>query len=176
MATGRKTVVAGQVIDPVAWGNPLWDQSVQEFASDADRTAQFPVAQRRPGVVTWRDDNKTLEVWDGAAWQVVTWDTGWITTGLVWTPPAAPTALSGWRSAAYRRVGNYVRFNGAVAVSAGVAQFGTLVTVPPEVRPSSVYVGQGDFAFDIYSTGIIRVRVALPTAGSFGVDISWLLG
>jgi hypothetical protein len=68
MATGRKTVVVGQVIDPVAWGNPLWDQSVQEFASDADRTAQFPVAQRRPGVVTWIDDLKLWQGWDGAKW------------------------------------------------------------------------------------------------------------
>jgi hypothetical protein len=68
MATGRKTVVVGQVIDPVAWGNPLWDQSVQQFASDADRTAQFPVGQRRAGVVTWLDDVARLEVWNGTVW------------------------------------------------------------------------------------------------------------
>lgn len=68
MATGRKTVVVGQVIDPVAWGNPLWDQSVQQFASDADRTTQFPTAQRKLGAVTWLDDVKRLEVWDGTAW------------------------------------------------------------------------------------------------------------
>jgi hypothetical protein len=71
MATGRKTVVVGQVIDPVAWGNPLWDQSVQAFASDADRTTQFPVGQRKPGAVTWLDDVKRLDVWDGAAWRPV---------------------------------------------------------------------------------------------------------
>jgi hypothetical protein len=71
MATGRKTVVVGQVIDPVVWGNPLWDQSVQQFASDADRTAQFPVGQRKAGAVTWLDDVKRLDVWDGAAWRPV---------------------------------------------------------------------------------------------------------
>lgn len=72
MATGRKTVVVGQVIDPDVWGNPVWDQSVQQFASDADRTAQFPVAQRRPGAVTWLDDSKVLQKWDGAGWVTIT--------------------------------------------------------------------------------------------------------
>lgn len=74
MATGRKTVVVGQVIDPVAWGNPLWDQSVQQFASDADRTAQFPAGQRKPGAVTWLDDVKQWQGWDGVGWVVLNTD------------------------------------------------------------------------------------------------------
>jgi hypothetical protein len=69
MATGRKTVVAGQVIDPVAWGNPLWDQSVQTFASAADRTSQFPAPKQ--GAVTWLEDLKVMQVFDGTTWQDV---------------------------------------------------------------------------------------------------------
>ena len=66
MATGRKTVVVGQVIDPVTWGNPLWDQSVQTFTSAADRTAQFPAPKQ--GAVTWLEDVKRLEVYNGTTW------------------------------------------------------------------------------------------------------------
>lgn len=69
MATGRKTVTVGQVIDPVVWGNPLWDQSVQEFADAASRTAQFPAPLK--GAVTWLDAPGVLQVWDGAAWRSV---------------------------------------------------------------------------------------------------------
>jgi len=70
MATGRKTVVVGQVIDPVTWGNPVWDQSVQQFASAADRTSQFGTPLK--GAVTWLDDVARLEVWNGALWVPVT--------------------------------------------------------------------------------------------------------
>jgi hypothetical protein len=66
MATGRKTVVVGQVIAPTAWGNPLWDQSVQTFTGAADRTAQFPAPKQ--GAVTWLEDVKRLEVFTGTAW------------------------------------------------------------------------------------------------------------
>lgn len=68
MATGRKTVTVGQVIDPNTWGNLVWDQSVQSFASDADRTAQFPVPVRKAGAVTWLDDVQRFDGWNGAAW------------------------------------------------------------------------------------------------------------
>lgn len=72
MATGRKTMVVGQVIDPGTWGNPVWDQSVQTFASAADRTAQFATPLR--GAVTWLDDVARLEVWTGTAWRTVPTD------------------------------------------------------------------------------------------------------
>lgn len=66
MATGRKTVVVGQVIDPVTWGNPVWDQSVQSFASAADRTTQFPAPQK--GAKTFLEDVNRWEGWDGTRW------------------------------------------------------------------------------------------------------------
>ena len=66
MATGRKTVTVGQVIDPNAWGNPVWDQSVQTFASAADRATQFPAPLA--GAVTWLDDVRRLEYWTGTKW------------------------------------------------------------------------------------------------------------
>jgi hypothetical protein len=56
------------VIDPVTWGNPLWDQSVQTFATAAARTAAFP--SPLPGAVTWLDDVKQLQVWTGTAWDL----------------------------------------------------------------------------------------------------------
>jgi hypothetical protein len=70
MATGRKTVVVGQVIDPVVWGNPLWDQSVQQFASAADRSAQFPTPKN--GAVTFLEDVQRLELRANGVWAPVT--------------------------------------------------------------------------------------------------------
>src|SRR4051812_18840750 len=98
MATGRKTVVVGQVIDPVAWGNPLWDQSIQQFASDPDRTAQFPTAQRRPGAATWLDDVKRWEGWDGAQWVP-------LRTDLAPVAVASLTANTGINPGAYYPIG-----------------------------------------------------------------------
>ena len=65
MATGRKTVAPGQTIAS-EWGNLVWDQSVQDFASAADRTTQFPAP--KPGNMTWLEDVKRLEIWSGTAW------------------------------------------------------------------------------------------------------------
>jgi hypothetical protein len=65
MATGRKTVAPGQVVAS-DWGNTVWDQSVQTFASAADRATQFPAP--KAGAVTWLDDVKRIEVFNGTAW------------------------------------------------------------------------------------------------------------
>lgn len=48
---GRVQVAPGQVIQSTVWGNPLWDQSVQEFASVADRNTQYPAPHN--GSVCW---------------------------------------------------------------------------------------------------------------------------
>lgn len=65
MATGRQTVAPGQTIAS-QWGNLVWDQSIQDFASGADRTTQFPTP--KPGNATWLEDVKGLQVWDGTRW------------------------------------------------------------------------------------------------------------
>lgn len=93
MATGRKTVVVGQVIDPVGWGNPLWDQSVQSFASAADRTAQFPAPKQ--GAPSWLEDVKRLDVYDGAAWTPVALAKPVVLAcplAATWTPPGGYSA------------------------------------------------------------------------------------
>jgi hypothetical protein len=115
MATGRKTVVVGQVIDPVTWGNPLWDQSVQQFASDADRTTQFPVGQRKVGAVTWLDDSKVLQVWDGAGWRTLPTTAAppyqtWTSYTPVWKAGGAPVTLGtgGVCGGIYQKVGQTV--------------------------------------------------------------------
>jgi hypothetical protein len=65
MATGRRTVAPGQDIAS-DWGNTVWDQSVQQFASAADRSTQFPAP--KAGAVSWLDDVKQLETYNGTAW------------------------------------------------------------------------------------------------------------
>jgi hypothetical protein len=134
MATGRKTVVVGQVIDPVACGNPLWDQSVQAFASDADRTTQFPTAQRKLGAVTWLDDVKRLEVWDGALWRPygVEFRTPTFGAGIVPFSPDFANQLV--------RQGKVVWFTGAVTFPAGVATGAPVWTFPADWSPAA---GQG---------------------------------
>lgn len=105
-------------------------------------------------------------------------DTGWINTGLAWSSGVGPgSATGGWQPAKYRRIGKYVRLNGTVGIGGGVPAFSILVTVPAAIRPAVTFVGAGDYAVDIIGgTGAVRVRIALPTAGEFGVDVAWLLG
>jgi hypothetical protein len=128
MATGRKTVVVGQTIDPDTWGNLVWDQSVQQFASDADRTAQFPIAARKPGAVTWLDDLKVLQVWNGTAW---------ISAGAPWQAPALAAGISDSATLLGPR---YQVLNGAVnlvgAVNGTAASTYTLFTLPVGARPT----------------------------------------
>lgn len=40
--TGRVVVSPGQTISSSSWGNPVWDQSINCFASTADRDTQWP--------------------------------------------------------------------------------------------------------------------------------------
>ena len=110
MATGRKTVVVGQVIDPVAWGNPLWDQSVQTFASAADRLAQFPAPLK--GAVTWLDDVGRLEVWNGTAWVRVPLNAPWSAWTPNWVATGGGNALGsgGYLRGRYTEVGTTVTF------------------------------------------------------------------
>jgi hypothetical protein len=91
MATGRKTVVVGQVIDPDAWGNPLWDQSVQTFTSAADRTSQFPAP--RQGAVTYLEDVRQLQVFIGTAWVLVHAGSVQVVGGLTGVYPGPPALL-----------------------------------------------------------------------------------
>jgi hypothetical protein len=66
MPTGRIQVAPGQTIVSAGWGNPLWDHSVQCFASAADRANQFPAPQ--PGAVSFTEDTRTLWVYVNGAW------------------------------------------------------------------------------------------------------------
>jgi hypothetical protein len=66
MPTGRIQVAPGQTIVSAGWGNPLWDHSVQCFASAADRANQFPNPQ--PGAMSFTEDTKTLWVYVNGAW------------------------------------------------------------------------------------------------------------
>jgi hypothetical protein len=68
MATGRRQVAPGQVIAS-DWGNVVWDQSVQTFATAADRTTQFPAP--KAGATSWLDDVKQLQTYTGTAWKVL---------------------------------------------------------------------------------------------------------
>lgn len=66
MAVGRKTVAPRQTITS-QWGNWTWDQSVQSFATLADRSTQFPAPQR--GACCTVDAMPGLLFqWNGTAW------------------------------------------------------------------------------------------------------------
>ncbi len=65
-ASGRLSVAPGQTISS-AWGNTLWDQSVQQFASAADRDTQFPAP--KDGAVCYLLDAQTLWVRRAGAWK-----------------------------------------------------------------------------------------------------------
>jgi hypothetical protein len=77
--TGRKQVAPGGLIQSAAWGNPLWDQSLQCFNSAADRDNQYPAGSWHAGAQVWLDDLKQVQVYTGTAWRVVHAELG--TTG-----------------------------------------------------------------------------------------------
>ncbi|HEY7487132.1 MAG TPA: hypothetical protein VH912_21935 [Streptosporangiaceae bacterium] len=87
MPTGRIQVAPGQTIVSAGWGNPLWDHSVQAFASAADRDNQFPAPQ--PGAMSFTEDTKTLWVFVSGAWVPV--PTG---MRIVWGSVAVPIATA----------------------------------------------------------------------------------
>jgi hypothetical protein len=69
--TGRKTVAPGQTIAS-DWGQAAWDQSVQCFASIADRDNQYGAGAVHSGSMAWLDDVKQLTVYAaGIGWRVV---------------------------------------------------------------------------------------------------------
>ena len=63
--TGRLVVAPGQTIAS-AWGNSVWDQSVNHFANAGDRANQWPAPN--PGALSFRADAGVLEMWNGTAW------------------------------------------------------------------------------------------------------------
>jgi len=145
MATGRKTVVVGQVIDPVAWGNPLWDQSVQTFASAADRTAQF--AAPKQGAVTWLEDVKQLQVYNGTAWEQVgasnATDVPW-TQVSTFTSPWGHYLTAPWSGVWFNRRNGVVTITGGIyrGVSAPVANE-QMFTIPAGLAPGKIVQGVG---------------------------------
>ena len=68
-ATGRVQVAPGQTISSATWGNPVWDQSVNCFASAADRDAQWP--SPHDGSVCYTVDQAVLWLRMGGIWKVV---------------------------------------------------------------------------------------------------------
>jgi hypothetical protein len=66
---GRVQVAPGQVIQSSQWGNPLWDQSVQCFASAADRATQYPAPHE--GSLSFLADTSRLDKFTGGAWAAV---------------------------------------------------------------------------------------------------------
>jgi hypothetical protein len=168
----------GQVIDPVAWGNPLWDQSVQQFASDADRTAQFPAGQRKAGAVTWLDDVKRVDVWDGASWAPVPAFTASFlqaadpteiqspTPGLpvlsiaaaLTLPAGSKWIVQGAMSATTTTIADHIRcelYNmdtaAAIALSRGVGAFNTTINTGVDVftRPTLITAGAAAFRVQV---------------------------
>jgi C1q domain len=64
--TGRVVVSPGQTISSSAWGNPVWDQSVNVFASAADRDTQWPTPH--DGAVCYTLDTRNLWLRRAGAW------------------------------------------------------------------------------------------------------------
>lgn len=172
MATGRKTVVVGQVIDPTVWGNPLWDQSVQTFASAADRLAQFPAP--RQGAMVWLEDLKRFEGYNGAAWVPVSgiWQDyvpAWLAGGVGVNVGAAPGAVTG----RYERIGNTVHAKILCGVGAGWAAPGAVGTqwtwgLPPGLPADGVWTAYGWLNGPVIQIAAARVNGAVLEFGVTG--------
>jgi len=104
-------------------------------------------------------------------------DSGWITTGLSWaTGWSAATAVNGWQSLKYRKIGNQMWVNGVVQKSSSWTTNETMFTMPSGLVPASDYTGGGDFTTDILSgSGSVRVRSGSGSGSAFGIDLRYVL-
>jgi hypothetical protein len=180
MGTGRKTVVVGQVIDPVAWGNPLWDQSVQVFASDADRTTQYPSGQRHEGAVTWLEDIDALQVWVNGIWATIERTSYGAAALGAGVGAISANFTPGWAI----KTGRLVTFYGSGLLTAGGVGGATVWNVPAAFVPAAGagavitgWCGTGAARFEIApgATAITYQAGGTPTAGAIvACSTSWL--
>jgi hypothetical protein len=91
--TGRLVVAPGQTISS-AWGNALWDQSVNQFENAADRANQWPAPQG--GALSYRADGPILERYAAglSAWVPLT--PGLDMSAAVGTPPPSQAQYKLW--------------------------------------------------------------------------------
>ena len=64
--TGRVQVSPGQTISSASWGNPVWDQSINCFATTADRDTQWPTPHE--GSECYTVDTGSPWVYRSGAW------------------------------------------------------------------------------------------------------------
>lgn len=68
---GRKVFTAGEVLTAANVQDYLQDQVVMVFAGTAARGSALGTAVLSEGMVTYLQDNNSIQVWDGAAWGTV---------------------------------------------------------------------------------------------------------
>ena len=78
-------VVPDQTIES-AWGNTIRDRTVTPFANVAARTTAIPTP--KAGMVTWLDDVKRLEVYNGTVWRPMSNKTN--PTAVIGSSPTGP--------------------------------------------------------------------------------------
>ena len=164
MAIGRKTVAPGQVVSS-DWGNTVWDQSVQVFASSADRATQYP--NPHEGATSWLEDVKRLDVYAAGAWVYVGPSANAFSWGVpIWGTPdnnrpvrTAGTNIVGVTSPAASMV---------LGCDSGRPWTALLaVTITPQFK----YNDPGGFA---NSLGFLNTPGCHGTATGGQVDITWL--
>jgi hypothetical protein len=128
------------VIQSAEWGNPLWDQSVQCFNSAADRTAQYPAPHT--GSLSWLEDIKQLQLWNGAAWTSVADTYGGTEQAWVGANPPKGTLRQMKRSWGFYTVNAF----GAITVTLTPYQGITWA----EVHPAN---NEGNFAYAVVLVG-----------------------
>lgn len=68
---GRKVFTAGEVLTAANVQDYLQDQVVMVFAGTAARGSALGTAVLSEGMVTYLQDNNSIQVWDGSAWGTV---------------------------------------------------------------------------------------------------------
>lgn len=182
MATGRKTVAPGQTIAS-EWGNFAWDQSVQQFASTADRNTQFPAPL--DGAVCYTAVEKTWWVRVSGVWRTLVTDTGpavhaptlrtrqpadqsfgaGVMTGMAWAADAAWPAASTTGYLSYSGSGVQVdRAGVCLAVLTGFAVGGRFEwDLLAKGQCASICVGGSDI-----NAASASALVYMPAASTFG--------
>ena len=165
---GYKTFVAGQILSASEVNTYLMEQSVMVFGSTAGtatpiRSSVLP--SPADGMVTYIKATDTLEIYDGANWQVIGSTAGWTS----YTPTLSGCSQgNGTLSFAYAVNGKTTHLRGRFTLGSTSSVTGSVSFTLPNT-PSAAGFGFGTAA--IVSAGLNYTGVALISGSSVVIGV-----
>jgi hypothetical protein len=164
---GKKTFTSGEVLTASDVNGYLMDQAVMRFASSAARGSA--IASPTEGMVSYRDDDNVVEVYDGAAWAAVSPDPVPFKTALLRATFTYATGIPAYFDGT--GAGSTIRY---VDVTLPVGRFGTVEPVVSVTKKSLFGNSDGsrwaEHSFTGFNFGDIGGGTTGPLSLSFEVQ------